>query len=562
LENPNVGLSLGRLDQVLDRLYQQDIRRGTLDINSAIELLCCLWLKIGDHVPMLPEAAEQLFGGNGSNQAITIGGVDKDRNDAVNDLTYLILRAIELMRLRDPNLNARYHPKENSDGYLKRLCEANINTGATPAIHNDKAVVNALIAKGDNLEQARDYGIVGCVEPTSSGRTYGDCAAILFNLTSALELTLYNGRHRHTGKDLLISKETGDASTFQSFDDFRKAFEEQTRWLVEQATTLDKLLEEIHQDFYPTPILSAFFEGPLDKGKDLIQGGAIINSSGATIIGLADVADSLSAIEKVVFKERAISFAKLLDALDRNFKGYEALQMRLLNPEKTPKYGNDDPVADANVQWIIERIDDAFKKEGKYRVGYWTMTNHAGFGRLMKAFPNGRKDHENFTSGITPVSGATHCLTKVLNSVAKQPASCLSNGVALNLKFTPENGDRKGMLNQFAQYIEAYFDDHNGKRDGGLQIQFNIISRDTFVDAVAHPEKYPELLVRVSGYTAYFKDLNRRMQAEIINRTEYLLSSGMAVFHKPFLLPNTEYIGETHGLKVEEDPTQGIEAQK
>ncbi len=545
LENPNAGLSLGRLDQVLNPLYQEDIQRGALDINSAIELLCCLWLKIGDHVPMLPETAEQLFGGNGSNQAITIGGVDKNGKNAVNDLTYLILRAIELMRLRDPNLNARYYSRINPPEYLKRLCEANMNTGATPAIHNDKAVIEALITSGDNLEQARDYGIVGCVEPTSSGRTYGDCAAILLNLTSALELTLYNGRHRHTGRDLLISKETGDPSTFQSFRDFRRAFKEQTCWLVEQATTLDKLFREIHQDFYPTPILSAFFEGPMDKGKDLIQGGAIINSSGATIVGLADVADSLSAIETVVFKERAVSFVDLLDALDKNFEGYESLRMRLLTPDRTPKYGNGNSDADANVERIIRILDDAFKKEeresyrgGKYRVGYWTMTNHAGFGKLMKAFPNGRKDHESFTSGITPVSGVTHCLTKVLNSVAKQPAGCLSNGVALNLKFTPENGDRKAVLDNFAQYIEGYFSDKNRERDGGLEIQFNITSRDTFVDAVAHPEKYPELLVRVSGYTAYFKDLNRQMQKEIIDRTEYLLSSGIAVFHKPFPLPN------------------------
>jgi len=493
---------------------------------------------------MLPETAEQLFGGNGSNQAITIGGVRKNGNNAVNDLTYLILRAIELMRLRDPNLNARYYPGINPPEYLRRLCESNINTGATPAIHNDKAVIEALTTKGDNLEQARDYGIVGCVEPTSSGRTYADCAAILLNLTSALELTLYNGRHRHTGKDLLISKETGDPSTFESFDDFKRAFRKQTTWLVEQATTLDKLFEEIHQGFYPTPILSAFFEGPMDKAKDLIQGGAIINSSGATIIGLADVADSLSAIEAVVFKEQAVSIEELLDAFDKNFEGYENLHVRLLNPMKTPKYGNDNPVADANVKWIIEMLADAFGKEenyrgGKYRVGYWTMTNHAGFGRLMKAFPNGRKDYENFTSGITPVSGVTPCLTKVLNSVAKQPARWLSNGVALNLKFTPENGDSEAILDKFVQYIEGYFDNHNGKRDGGMEIQFNITSRDTLVDALAHPEKYPELLVRVSGYTAYFKDLNPQMKTEIINRTEYLLSSGMAVFHKPFQLPNT-----------------------
>lgn len=542
LENPNVGLSLGRLDQILYDLYRRDIDNNVITINDAIELLCCLWLKIGDHVPSIPEAGEQLFGGTGSNQAITVGGVDKDGNDAVNDLTYVMLRATELMKLRDPNLNARYYSGINSKDYLRRLCEANVNTGATPALHNDKAVIKALTSKGDSLEHARDYGVIGCVEPGSNGRSYGATGTILFNLTSALELTLFNGRHRHTGMDLLISKETGDPAAFKTFDEFKNAFAEQARWLALQSTTLNNIFGRTHQDFYPTPILSALFEGPMEKGKDIIQGGALINSSGATIIGLADVADSLSAIQKVVFEEKSISFKDFLYALNKNYKGYEALQARLMNPDKTPKYGNEDMMADANVRWVVELMDKAFgEKEnyrgGRYRVGYWTMTNHAGFGRLMQAMPNGRKAHENFTSGITPVSAVTPELTKALNSVANQPVECLSSGVALNLKYMPENGkNRDKMLENFAASVEGYFDDMGGKRDGGMEIQFNITTHETFVDAVRHPENYPDLLVRVSGYTAYFKDLNPQMQKEIIDRTEYLLSSGMAVPFEPFPL--------------------------
>ena len=544
LENPNVGLSLGRLDQILYPLYQHDIENKTITIQDAIELVSCLWLKIGDHVPTMPEAGEQLFGGTGSNQAITVGGVDEDGKDAVNDLTYVILRATELMKLRDPNLNSRYYSGINSKEYLRRLCEINVNTGATPAIHNDKAVIKALTSKGESLKQARDYGVIGCVEPGSNGRSYGATGAILLNLTSALELAMFNGRHRHTGMDELISKETGDPTNFKTFDEFKKAFEEQACWLVEQSTTLNNILGRIHQDFYPSPILSTLFEGPMEKGKDVIQGGALINSSGATVIGLADVADSLSAIQKLVFEERSISFKDFLDALNKNFQGYEALQTRLLNPDKTPKYGNEDPTADANIRWVIELMDKLFgEKEnyrgGRYRVGYWTMTNHAGFGRLMQAMPNGRKAQENFTSGITPVSGVTPSLTKTLHSVAKQPASCLSNGVALNLKYTPENGNRDKMLNNFAASVEGYFDHVDGKRDGGMEIQFNITTHDKFVEAVKNPdaEEYRELLVRVSGYTAYFKDLNPQMQKEIIDRTEYLLSTGNYVYYEPFPLP-------------------------
>ena len=541
LENPDVGLSLGRLDQVLFNLYRQDIESHAMNVKDALEMVCCLWLKIGDHVPTVPQAGEQLFGGTGSNQAVTVGGIDKNGQDAVNDLTYVILRATELMRLRDPNLNARYCSGVNSPKYLRRLCEVNVTTGATPAIHNDNAVIDALKSKGETPEQARDYGIIGCVEPGSNGRFYGHTGAILLNLASVLELTLFNGRHRHTGMDLLVSKETGDPGTFGTFKEFRDAFAEQVRWMVEQVTNLNNTLGRVHQDFYPTPILSAFFEGPMEKGKDLIEGGAVINSSGATIIGFADVVDSINAIEKLVFGDEGIPFAQLRAAIEKDFIGYEELRTRLMTPEKTPKYGNEDPRPDDNAHWLVQLLDDEFGQRpnyrgGSYRVGYWTMTNHAGIGRLMRATPSGRKDFENFTSGITPVSGMTPSLLKTLNHVASLPASCLSGGVALNLKFSPKDGDRETMLDNFTHYIEGYFDTNGGMRNGGMEVQFNVMGRKELRDAVKHPEKYPELLVRVSGYTAYFKDLSPQMQQEIIERTEYLLSGGGAVPEDPFPL--------------------------
>jgi pyruvate formate-lyase/glycerol dehydratase family glycyl radical enzyme len=538
LENPNVGLSLGRLDQVLFDLYRQDVDSHALRIEDALEMVCCLWLKIGDHVPTVPQAGEQLFGGSGSNQAITVGGVDKDGKDAVNDLTYVILRATELMMLRDPNLNARYCSGVNPPQYLRRLCEVNVHTRATPAIHNDKAVIKALMDKGEAHEQARDYGVIGCVEPGSNGRFYGHTGAILLNLASVLELTLFNGRHRHTGLDLLISKETGDPDTFQTFPEFRSAFAEQVHWMVEQVTNLNNALGRVHQDFYPTPILSAFFEGPLEKGKDLIEGGAAINSSGATIIGFADVVDSMNAIETVVFGAGKVPFSQLRAALEKNFIGYDELRTRLMTPEKTPKYGNEDPQPDDNAHWLVQLLDREFGQRpnyrgGFYRVGYWTMTNHAGFGRLMRASPSGRRDFENFASGITPVSGMTPTLLKTLNHVASLPARHLSGGVALNLKFSPKDGDRETMLDNFTACVEGYFDTDQGTRDGGMEVQFNVMGREELRDAVKHPQDYPELLVRVSGYTAYFKDLTPQMQQEIIERTEYLLSSGGAVPDAP-----------------------------
>jgi len=545
LENPNIGLSLGRLDQILYDLYRRDIDNSVISVDKAVELICCLWLKIGDHVPAIPDAAEKLFGGTGSNQAITIGGVDKEGKDAVNDLTYVMLRATELMLLRDPNLNARYHIKVNSDEYIRRLCDANINTKATPALHNDKAVIKALTSKGETEEQARDYGIVGCVEPGSNGRTYGHSASILLNLTSILELTLFNGRHRHTGMDLLISKETGDPANFKDFDEFKDAFTKQISWVAEKTTNLNNIFGKTHQKFYPTPILSALFEGPMNKGKDVIQGGATINSSGVTIIGFADVVDSLSAIEKIVFEEKRYTLDEFIEAVKKNFEGkdYDKLQIRLMDPNKTPKYGNEDPAAGPNASWLVDLLNKEFSERknyrgGNYRVGYWTMTIHAGYGRLTGALPSGRKAGENFTSGITPVSGVALLLPQALNSVANLAAKSIPSGMALNLKFTPE-ADKKKMLDYFVAYVKGYFDDKDGKRDGGMEIQFNITKREDFEDAMKHPEDHPELLVRVSGYTAYFKDLNPFMQKEIIDRTEYLLSTGKMVPHEPYKLPSS-----------------------
>ena len=537
-ENPNIGLSLGRLDQPpLSDLFSRDLEKG-LKIEEALELICLFWLKIGDHVPMIPDAAEQLFGGTGSNQAITIGGikpVNGRPEDAVTDLTYVMLRATELMMLRDPNLNARYYQGVNSREYLKRLCDANLNTKATPALHNDKAVIKALMGSGDTFEQAADYGIVGCVEPVGNGRSYTASASILLNLPSILDLSLYNGRHRHTGPDKQLGPETGTPDSFDSYDEFQGAFVRQLEWMADLSTTLNNQLGGVHQDYYPTPILSSFFKGPLDQGKDLIQGGADINASGVTIIGLADTADSLSAIEHVVFNKKQASLPELLEALDEDFKGHDVLHQRLLN---APKYGNENPLAENNVKWLIETIHRVFSsidnyRGGRYRVGYWTMTNHAGFGRLIRATPNGRRDRANFSSGITPVSGMAPNLTAALNSVAALPAACINSGMALNLKYLPE-ANRQTLLDNFTAATDAYFDDDNGTRDGGMEIQFNIADHDTFVKAAEHPDPY--LLVRVSGYTAYFKDLNKRMQKEIIDRNEYNLSTGKVVHYAEYPL--------------------------
>ncbi len=543
LENANVGMSLGRLDQILYPLYQADVKAGTLTPAAAVNLVAHLWLKIGDHVPTVAAAGEQLFGGSGSNQAITIGGVDAEGRDAVNQLTYVMLRATEMMMMRDPNLNARYFPGVSDQRYLERLCQANIVTRATPALHNDAAVIKALLATGHSELEARDYAVIGCVEPGANGAFYGHSGAILVNLTAALEMALYDGCHPHTGLDPRdrVGEATGDVATFTSYSDFRDALKRQMTWLIDRAIRLNEALGQTHQTHYPTPILSALFKGPMESGRDVSQGGAKLNASGATIIGLADVADSLSAIEQVVFKgPNQISFAALRAELQSDFSD-EALQKRLSNPSQTPKYGTGNAAADANARWLVETVHDLVRtrknyRGGCYRAGYWTMTNHAGLGQFVGALPSGRKRGKSLASGITPVSGETPNLVPALTSVASLPARCLSNGIALNLKFIPNDGEEPTMVRRLCGYVKGYFDGQN--RDGDMEIQFNVTDHAKFVEVAKNPEDpaYRDLLVRVSGYTAYFKDLAPRMKAEIIDRTEYRLSTGTAVTYPPFQL--------------------------
>jgi pyruvate formate-lyase/glycerol dehydratase family glycyl radical enzyme len=523
-ENTNAALSPGRLDQILYPFYARDLQRGMTPAQAA-ELVGCFWLKMADHAPMSPQTAEQLFGGAGSNQAVTLGGIDMQGNDAVNDLTYIMLKVTELLKLRDPNVNARYHPDSNSRAYLDRLCEVNINTQATPCFHNDKAAIEALQGQGVSLEHARDYAVVGCVEPTSAGRTFGHTGCMLMNLTTALEMALNRGIHPLT--QVQGDPHTPPAVQMNSFQEFKDALEAQLSWLIDQAVTMNNMLGRTHQKIHPTPMLSAMMEGCLDKGKDVLRGGATYNSSGAAMIGLAEMVDSVTAIEKFVFNERRFTMGQLLAAIEHNWEGpYQALQATVQS--SSDRFGTDSAMAKANANWLMAFLHATFQSKphyrdgAKYTVGYWSMTNHAGFGMLTGALPSGRQKSMPFASGITPVSGAAPSLNACLNFVAGLDHMKIANGQALNLKFPPATAT----VRRLADRVEAYC------RSGGLQVQCNVMTREFLKEylenARHHPDEYHDLLVRVSGYTAYFVDLNPLMQDEIITRTEHDLVTGQA----------------------------------
>ncbi len=527
-ENINMAMSPGRLDQVLYPYYRRDVDAGSLTPEQALELCCCLWLKIADNTNLVPETAEKLWGGAGSTPAVTLGGVDADGADAVNDLTYIFLKTTELMALRDPSVNARFNYEVNDRRYRQRLAEVILNTRAIPAIHNDVSDIGTLVNQDVELEHARDFAIVGCVELASSGRDYVSSSSIMFNLAAAMEMTLLNGKRRITG-DEQIGPETGDATQFTSFEEFWKAFGTQLVWLLGQAIEFNEILGKVHQDVLPTPLLSAFFEGPMASGRDLVQGGALYNSSGASFLAFPDVCDSLNAVESAVFVDQKLSMAEMIAAIDADFTAPHDRHLPYLK-KRAPKFGTEHSIAVKNSSRLVELIyrtcqDHINYRGGPYRPAYWTMTTHAGQGKLAGALPNGRRAQETFSSGITPASQAASSLVEAYNAIGSLPAEHIPGGEAMNMKYTPPvaGEDREAYLERFGDLFEGYF------KKGGLQVQFNIQSYETFIDAKKNPHKYPEMIVRVSGYSAYFNDLSAPMKDELITRTQYDLMSGSSV---------------------------------
>jgi formate C-acetyltransferase len=513
-EQNDVGFSIGRIDQLLNPFYEEDLKQGFITRKDAVELLSHFWLKCQDHSPMVPEAGDLLAGGSASNQAITIGGCDKTGKNTVNKTTFIVLDVTELMHLRDPNVNARIRA-DDPEEYTQRVAEVIINTGSTPSLINDKVVIPAIQNTGVSLEDARDYAQVGCLEPTSTGRTFGHTGAILLNLMAALELVFNNG---NTERSENLGVQTGELSSLESFSLFMDATKKQLRKIVEKATSLNNVAGEIHRYIHPQPILSALFEGPYDSGKCLLDGGAKYNSSGIAFIGMSDLIDSLYAIKKLVYNEKKVSFNELVEILNSDFRKRPDLYRYVRN--KLDHFGNDIKEIDdigAELVDFLYGVCRSIKnyRNGYYNPGYWSMTIHSSFGRVTRANPHGRIYEESLTSGLTPVSfGQKNGPTAVFNSLAHLDGTKMPNGMALNMKFSKTLFKQPGKLEIFKSLFKSYFE------KGGMQVQYIIHDAKTLKDARDHPENYSDLMVRISGYTAYFNDLNEFMKEEIIERAE------------------------------------------
>jgi len=377
-------------------------------------------------------------------------------------------------------------------------------------------VVEALSAHGIAVEHARDYGVIGCVEPTNAGRCCGMTGAILFNLAAVLELTLNDGVHPLSG--LQVGPRTGTLAQLGSAAALRAAFDRQLDHLVDLACDGNARLARAHAELHPTPLLSALIDGTAESGRDITRGGARYNSSGVAVVGLADVADSLTAIEQLVFEQQRLDLAELGAALADDFSGHQ--RARALLRSRAPRYGTDDAGADQMAIELVDRLSQSFGRHpnprgGRYHVGYWTLTMHTGFGALTGALPSGRLRGQPLASGATPVAGAaTAGPTAALASTAALPARLMANGIANNHKLPRQLLAQPGKLELVDRLVEVFF------ARGGMQLQYTVQDRAQLLEAQHNPEAHRDLLVRVSGYTAYFSQLSRPIQDEIIDRTE------------------------------------------
>lgn len=525
-ENVNMAINPGRLDQLLYPFFRQDIEKGILSVEEALNIVGCLLLKIGDNTNLVPETSEQLFGGAGSVPAITLGGVDKNEHDAVNDVTYILLRAIELLQIRDPNVNARCHAA-NGERFRKRVSEVVVNTKAIPAFFNDATCIDTLVQQGVDHDDACDYAVIGCVELGSAGREYSSSSSILLNLTAAMDLTLYNGTRPYITGDKLISFPSGNPASFQTSAQFKEAFYKQLEWLLTQAIDLNEDFGHMYQKYLPTPLLSGLFQGPMDSGKDLIFGGAKYNSSGVTHIGFADVVDSLNAVQYGL--DHQLRIGDIVRAVKNNFASSK--EKNIQNVLKAaPKYGTEEHMAVDNSRELVSFLFNKYQartnyRGGKYRPAFWTMTNHAGLGMIGWALPSGHEAHTVFSSGITPSSQNAKELTAVFNAVGALDYKQIPGCYALNIKYSPltSTTNKDLYVTHFSNLVAGYFENK------GMQVQFNIYSYEDLKKAMQYPEQYPHLLVRVSGYSAYFKDLNAAMKQELITRTQYDVFTHKAV---------------------------------
>jgi formate C-acetyltransferase len=525
IESNGHSVSLGRMDQYLFPFYREDGQAGIITSETAKELLSCAWLKLLAVKKVRSWSHTRFSAGGPLYQNVTIGGVTREGEDAVNELSFLILESVGDMKLTQPNLSVRYHKGMTAD-FLEAAIDVIRQGFGMPAFNNDEVVIPGMLKLGVSLADARDYSAIGCIEVAVPGKWgYRTTGMSFLNLMRVFLAAIHDGVDTKTGRT--FHGGTGSLDRFRSFDELMAAWKDQLAYYARASVGIDAAIDTALEELVPDPLCSTFTDDCVARGKHIKEGGAVYDYVSGLQVGIANLGNSLAAVKKLVFEERSVAPKELLEALESDFAGSEGelLRLRLLN--RAPKYGNDDDYVDS---LVVEAYGAYVGEMAKYRNtrygrgpiggGYYPGTSsisaNVPSGSVVPATPDGRRAWTPLAEGCSPTQGTdSHGPTAVFKSIAKLPAMDIFGGVLLNQKLTPQMLAGDAQRDKLIALLRTFFDDLTG-----WHVQYNIVSRETLLDAQANPSKHRDLVVRVAGYSAYFNDLAAETQNDIIARTE------------------------------------------
>ena len=515
IESDGTGLSLGRCDYFWYPFYKADLEKGAITKEFAEELLDSFWLKCGEVIEVWNEEDSKFFGGHPISQTITLGGTFANGQDSTNDLSYMCLEATARIRMPQPSVCVRIH-KNTPQKFMHKCVEVSRLGLGMPAFYNDEIAIPSLVNRGVVLEHAREnYAVAGCVEMGLQGQMCHFANSGYFSLLKALEVTLNDGKDPRTGKQ--VGPHTGRAEDFITYEALEEAYQQQISAALKYMVGTTNAVNTMHGRHLTLPFISSFTEDCVGRGKEVHDGGALYNHDGPQAVGLADAADSLASIKKLVFEDKVYSLNEILDAMEADFIGYEEVRIALM--KDAPKYGNNDPYVDS----IARELSTYFCEDvGQYRnlrggwfvPGLYSVSANVPIGSLILATPNGRKALAPVAEACSPCHGVERVgPTQAAMSVAHIDHVLATNGTQYNQKYHPLSLAGQKGLEALAVLIDTFFE------EGGYHIQFNVVSADALRKAQKQPDKYRDLVVRVAGYTAFFIDLNEDTQNDIIERT-------------------------------------------
>lgn len=528
IESNGHSVSLGRLDQYLYPFYKQDTQEGKISDEFVMELLENTWIKLLSLLKIRSWSHTQYSAGSPLYQNVTIGGQTVDGEDAVNELSYLILRSVGETKLTQPNLSVRYHRRINEDFMME--CMQVIERGfGMPAFNNDEIVIPSIIKLGVEKEDAYNYSAIGCIEVAVPGKWGYRCTGMHFlNFMRVFLAAVNDGKDTMSGKT--FCKGIGKFTDFKTFDEVLRAWKKQVEYYAKAGIAIDTAVDTVLEEHVPDILCSAFVDNCIKWGKTIKEGGSKYDFVSGLQVGIANLGNSLAAIKKFVFEERKISKEELAKHLENNFEGPDGEKIRQILLNYAPKYGNDDNYVDILLRETYMDFINELKKYHTTRYGrgpigchYYAGTSsisaNVPSGAVVPATPDGRRAYSPLAEGSSPSSG-TDLLgpTAVFKSVSKLPANKILGGVLLNQKLSPAALRYEKDKRKLVSMLGTFFTDLKG-----WHVQYNIVNRETLLDAKKHPEKYRDLIVRVAGYSAFFTTLSPDTQDDIIARTEHTL---------------------------------------